>query len=140
MADDDEDDCMLIKAALLEQEFKGDLRFVDDGEELMDYLRHQGKYDDSSLSPRPDLILLDLNMPRKDGREALSEIKSEPSLRSIPVVILTTSSEEKDIAFCYDTGISSFITKPFLSEEWDNMVKAILAYWFGFSALPPKKK
>lgn len=137
MADDDEDDCMLVKAAFRDNGFKGDLRFVKDGEELMDYLRHRGKYEDSSLSPRPDLILLDLNMPKKDGREALREIRSDAALRTIPVIILTTSNEERDVALCYEIGISSFMTKPDFSKDWERLIKAITVYWFGFATLPP---
>lgn len=138
MADDDEDDCMLVKAVFRDNGFEGDLRFVEDGEELMDYLYRRGEYADMSLSPRPDLILLDLNMPKKDGREALKEIKSGAAFRSIPVIILTTSSEERDVILCYDIGISSFMTKPGFSKDWDNMIKAIIVYWFGFATLPPK--
>ena len=89
MADDDRDDCMLIKEAFMENELETDLRFVEDGEDLLDYLRHRSRYVASDLSPRPRLILLDLNMPRKDGREALKEIKSDPDLFDIKVLMVS---------------------------------------------------
>ena len=109
MADDDEDDRMSTEEAFREHHLANEFHTVHDGEELMEYLHRRGKYSDA---PRPGLILLDLNMPRKDGREALKEIKTDPSLRSIPFVILTTSSEEEDILKTYDLGANSFITKP----------------------------
>ncbi|MBX2864886.1 MAG: response regulator, partial [Leptolyngbyaceae cyanobacterium MAG.088] len=112
MADDDEDDRLFTQEALAENRIVNDLYFVEDGEDLMDYLYQRGKYSDPGVAPRPTLILLDLNMPRKDGREALQEIKQDPDLRSIPVVILTTSKAEEDILRTYDLGASSFITKP----------------------------
>src|ERR687893_1855302 len=112
MADDDADDRMMTQEAFAESRIANDLRFVVDGEELMDYLKRRGRYADPALSPRPGLILLDLNMPRKDGREALREIKADPSLRQIPVVVLTTSKAEEDIYGTYDLGVNSFITKP----------------------------
>lgn len=140
MADDDEDDCMLIKEAFQANGFKGELRFVENGEQLMEYLNRRGKYEDGSLSPQPDLILLDLNMPRKDGREALNEIKSDPALRSIPVVILTTSNDEGDVVLCYNGGVSSFITKPSEFRSWNELAKTIIEYWFCFSTLPPKRR
>ena len=139
MADDDEDDCLLIREAFEETGFSGVLRVVEDGEQLMDYLHHRGNYTDASRFPCPDIILLDLNMPRMDGRQALKEIKADPALRRIPVVIFTTSSEERDIILGYESGASSFITKPASFEDWGNMVKAITLYWFVFSTLPPKK-
>ena len=109
MADDDADDRMLAKEALEESRVINDLRFVEDGEALMDYLCRRGKYADEDASPRPGLILLDLNMPKKDGREALKEIKDDPELRRIPIVVMTTSQAEEDIFRSYDLGASSFI-------------------------------
>ena len=97
MAEDDADDRLLVKDALAESRVLNELRFVGDGEELLQYLRHEGRYSDPASSPRPGLILLDLNMPRKDGREALQEIKADPALRRIPVVVMTTSKAEEDI-------------------------------------------
>src|SRR5678815_5280709 len=110
LADDDADDRMMAADALEESRLANDLRFVEDGEELMDYLHRRGKFAEPDAAPRPGLILLDLNMPRKDGREALREIKAEPELRSIPVIVLTTSQAEEDIYRTYDLGVNSFIT------------------------------
>ena len=117
MADDDADDRMLAKDALEESRVLNDLRFVEDGEQLIDYLFRRGPYADPESSPRPGLILLDLNMPRKDGREALREIKEHPELRRIPIIIMTTSQAEEDIYRSYDLGANSFITKPVTFER-----------------------
>jgi CheY-like chemotaxis protein len=140
VADDDPDDCLLIKEAFTRGLLINGLRFVEDGEELMDYLRHQEKYGDPSLAPRPGIILLDLNMPRKDGREALKEIKSDPDLKSIPVVILTTSKDEEDILRSYDLGANSFITKPVTFQGLVDAVKSLGKYWFEIVELPPERK
>lgn len=118
MADDDDDDRMFAQEALAENRLANDLHFVGDGEELMDFLLHKGDYTDPATSPRPGLILLDLNIPNMDGREALLAIKAEPSLRQIPVVVLTTSRAEGDVFASYDLGASSFITKPVTFEDW----------------------
>src|SRR5476651_2297616 len=107
MADDDADDRQMTKEAFVESHLVNDLRFVEDGAELMDYLKRRGKYADPSTSPRPGLILLDLNMPRKDGWEALSEIKADPQLRTLRIVILTTSKSEEDILRGYDLSVAS---------------------------------
>ena len=136
MADDDEDDRMSTAEALAVCGFPTELRSVVDGEELMDYLCHRGKHAVVATSPRPDLILLDLNMPRKDGLEALREMKGDPSLRSIPVVILTTSQTEGDIGHTYDLGASSFIVKPVTFDGLANIVKALFEYWFQIVRLP----
>ena len=133
MADDDADDRILTKEALEESRVLNDLRFVEDGEELMDYLKRRGKYTDA---PRPGLILLDLNMPRKDGREALKEIKADPELRRIPVVVMTTSKAEEDIYRSYDLGASSFITKPVTFDRLVELMKALGRYWVEFVELP----
>jgi len=138
MAEDDEDDCMLVKEAFAESRLINDLRFVRDGEELMDYLHHRNRYSDRAVSPCPGLILLDLNMPRKDGREALREIKGDPRLRSIPVVVLTTSEDKNDILRSYDLGASSFITKPVTFEGLVNVIKSFGRYWFEIVELPPQ--
>jgi CheY-like chemotaxis protein len=137
MADDDPDDRMLTRDALAESRLANDLHFVEDGEELMDYLRQRGKHADPQSSPRPGLILLDLNMPRKDGREALREIKSDPSLRHIPVVVLTTSKAEEDIYRTYDLGVNSFITKPVTFDGLVDVMRALGRYWFEIVELPP---
>ncbi|MFP5213682.1 MAG: response regulator [Acidobacteriota bacterium] len=141
VADDDEDDCMLLSDAFKEKGNHVDLRFVGNGQELLDYLhRLDGHPSDEDAAPCPDLILLDLNMPTKDGREALKEIKADPKLRRIPVVILTTSREERDILLMFDLGASSFISKPFSFDDWRGLVEAISSYWFKFSTLPPVKR
>lgn len=130
MADDDEDDRMMTKEALEESRLVNDLRFVVDGEELMNYLHRKGNYSAPESAPRPGLILLDLNMPRKDGREALKEIKSDPDLRGIPVVILTTSKSEEDIFKAYNLGVNSYITKPVTFQEMSEAMKTLAKYWF----------
>jgi len=139
VADDDADDRMLIEDALKENRLANDLRFVRDGEELMDYLRRKGRYASPGDAPRPGLILLDLNMPRKDGREALNEIKSDPELRGIPVVVLTTSKAEEDIYKTYNLGVNSFITKPVTFESLVAITRELGRYWFEIVELPPAK-
>jgi CheY-like chemotaxis protein len=139
IADDDEDDCMLAREALVESRLANELRFVKDGEDLMDYLYRRGKYTQESNSPRPGLILLDLNMPKKDGREALTEIKADPNLRQIPVVVLTTSKAEEDIYRSYDLGANSFITKPVTFSSLVEVMKTIGKYWFELVELPPEQ-
>jgi CheY-like chemotaxis protein len=137
IAEDDADDRMLAKDALAESKLANDLRFVVDGEDLMAYLRRQGQYQNAASAPRPGLILLDLNMPKKDGREALREIKADPSLRQIPIVVLTTSKAEEDIYRTYDLGVSSFITKPVTFDGLVQVMKAVGRYWFEIVELPP---
>ncbi len=136
MADDDEDDRMLAKEALEESHVKNELYFVENGEEVLDYLKRRGKFADAEKSPRPGLILLDLNMPRKDGREALREIKADPDLRRIPVVIMTTSKAEEDIFRSYDLGANSFITKPVTFERLVELMRTLGQYWIEFVELP----
>ena len=136
LADDDADDRMLAQEALAESRLANDLRFVEDGEELMEYLNRRGRYVDPESSPRPGLILLDLNMPRKDGREALREIKSIPALRQIPIVVLTTSKAEEDIYRTYDLGVNSFVTKPVTFDGLVSVMKTLGRYWFEIVELP----
>ena len=136
MADDDADDRILTKDALDESRVLNDLRFVEDGEELMDYLNRRGKYADGNEAPRPGLILLDLNMPKKDGREALKEIKADSELRRIPVVVMTTSQAEEDIFRSYDLGASSFITKPVKFDRLVELMRTMGQYWVEFVELP----
>jgi CheY-like chemotaxis protein len=136
MADDDADDRMMTKEAFEENHLANDLRFVQNGVELMDYLKRRGQYSDLSTSPRPGLILLDLNMPKKDGREALEEIKQDPTLRSIPVVVLTTSKEEEDIHRSYQLHVNSYITKPVTFEALVVVVKTLGKYWLEIVRLP----
>ncbi len=138
MADDDPDDRMLTKEAMQEALVINELRFVEDGEELMDYLHQQGQYADPDSSPRPGLILLDLNMPKKDGREALKEIKADPKLRRIPIVVLTTSKAEEDVWRTYEMGVSSYITKPVTFEGLIDVMKTLKKYWLEIVELPPE--
>ena len=139
VADDDQEDCMLIRDAWHESRLANNLRFVADGEELLDYLRHQGKYMDAAAAPRPGLILLDLNMPRMDGREALAHIKADPNLRQIPVVVLTTSQAEEDIYRSYDLGVNSYVTKPVTFAALVEVIKTLGVYWFRIVELPPSQ-
>ena len=136
IADDDPDDCLLAKKAMAESHVANDLRFVHDGEELMDYLRCTGKYSDPESAPRPGVILLDLNMPRKDGREALREIKADPSLKRTPVIILTTSRAEEDILKSYDLGVNSFIVKPIAFHSLIEVMNTMGKYWIEIVELP----
>lgn len=136
MADDDPDDCLMIKEALDESPLACDLYYVEDGEELMDYLHHRGKYSDPVSAPVPGLILLDLNMPKKDGREALKEIKEDEKLKRIPIVVLTTSNAEEDIQRTYKLGVNSFISKPVSFESLVEIMKTLTKYWFEIVALP----
>ncbi len=139
VADDDADDRMMIKDALEESRVANDLHFVKDGEELLDYLCHRNAYAAMGAAPRPGLILLDLNLPKKDGREALKEIKSDAELRRIPVVVLTTSKAEEDIYRTYDLGVNSFITKPVVFESLVELMKTLGKYWFQIVELPLEK-
>ncbi len=136
VAEDDPDDRLLIKEAFRESSFLADLRFVEDGEELMDYLRRRGEYRNSETSPWPGLILLDLNLPKKDGREALAEIKTDPDLRRLPVVVVTTSNVQEDILRCYDTGANSYITKSIRIADLLDAFKALSKYWLEIVSLP----
>jgi len=136
MADDDPDDRMLTRDAWEENRLANELHFVEDGEELIDYLHRRGQYRDLAAERLPGLILLDLNMPRKDGREALQEIKADPKLRRIPIVVLTTSKAEEDILRTYDLGVNSFITKPVTFEALVGTVKTLAKYWFQIVELP----
>jgi CheY-like chemotaxis protein len=136
MADDDMDDREFARTAMQESRLMNELRFVEDGEELLDYLYRRGAYSDPKSSPRPGLILLDLNMPRKDGREALREIKSDPALRQIPVVVLTTSKAEEDILRSYDLGANCFISKPVTFDGLVEVVKVLDKHWFQIVELP----
>jgi CheY-like chemotaxis protein len=137
MADDDADDRIFAQEALVEAKLANDFRFVVDGQELIDYLHKNGSYGGEAEAPTPGLILLDLNMPRKDGREALAEIKTDPKLRRIPVVVLTTSKSEEDILKTYDLGVSGYITKPVTFDGLVETMKALGNYWFQIVELPP---
>lgn len=135
MADDDLDDQLMAKEALLESRVTNELRIVNDGVELFEYLRGEGKFA-SGDNPWPGLILLDLNMPRKDGREALAELKSDPKLRRIPVVILTTSKTEEDMLRGYDLGAASYLTKPVTFAGLVDLMQTLGRYWVEFVELP----
>ena len=135
MAEDDEDDRLMFKEAMEEARVSNKITFSVDGQDLVEFLRREGKYE-GLTDPLPDLILLDLNMPRKDGREALQEIKSDPALRRIPIVILTTSKAEEDIHSTYDVGANSFISKPVSFEGLVDAIKSMTNYWIDIVKLP----
>jgi two-component system response regulator len=135
VADDDADDRLLIQDAFEESRLGNPVDFVEDGVELMDYLNKQGKFQ-SCQRGLPGIILLDLNMPRKDGRTALKEIKQDPHLRKIPIVILTTSKSEEDILRTYDLGVNSFITKPVTFDQLVEVARVVAKYWIEIVALP----
>jgi two-component system response regulator len=136
MADDDADDRQLTKEAFDEARLGNDLRFVEDGVELLDYMNRRGKFTDPAQSPRPSLILLDLNMPRKDGREALRELKADPRFRAIRVIVLTTSKAEEDIARTYELTATSYITKPVTFDALVDVVRTLGKYWLEIVELP----
>jgi CheY-like chemotaxis protein len=139
VADDDEDDRSFISKAWNKSRAANDLRFVEDGEELTEYLNHSGRYSDPASAPRPAVILLDLNMPKKDGREALREIKANPELRQIPVIVLTTSQADEDICRSYDLGANSYITKPVTFAALVDVLQVLGKYWIEIVDLPPEK-
>jgi CheY-like chemotaxis protein len=137
MADDDEEDRELAREALQNARLANDMRFAVDGQDLLDYLRREGPYADPAVdAPRPGVILLDLNMPKKDGREALAEIKGDDALRRIPVVVLTTSKDEEDVFRTYDLGVNSFITKPVTFAGLVEVMRSFSRYWFEIVDLP----
>lgn len=136
VADDDADDRMLIGDAFEEAHLSNPVDFVEDGIELLEYLKREGKFSDLSEQHLPGIILLDLNMPRMDGRTALAEIRKDPVLRKIPVVVLTTSQSEEDILRTYDLGVNSFITKPVTFDGLVNVVQVLNKYWIEIVALP----
>ncbi len=136
VADDDPDDRMLIKEALSEVRIANEVDFVEDGRDLLDYLRRDGKFSSLNGSAKPSLILLDLNMPRKTGHEALKDIRNDPALRRIPVVVLTTSSADEDVIRTYDLGVNSFIKKPVTFEGLIEALRTTTEYWFQIVCLP----
>lgn len=138
MADDDGEDCVLVGDALRAAGCACDLRFVHNGEELFDYLRHRGEYAEGRDVPRPDLILLDLKMPRKDGRETLRELKADPHWRRVPVVVLTTSTARDDVRFCYDLGVNAYLTKPASFRKLVDLLQRMTTFWFDVVQLPPR--
>lgn len=140
IADDDEDDQLFTREAFEESKMSVDLRFVGDGIELLDYLKQRNKYANPADCPSPSLILLDLNMPKMDGREALKEIKSDQNLRTIPVVALTTSKAEQDVLKTYELGINSFVTKPVAITDFIEIAKTLGHYWLEIVQLPQNQK
>ena len=137
LADDDEEDRELARDALQDSRLANEMKFVVDGQDLLDYLRKEGRWAGPDVdAPRPGIILLDLNMPKKDGREALAEIKADDSLRRIPIVVLTTSRDESDVLSTYDLGVSSFITKPVTFGGLVDVMKTWTQYWFEIVELP----
>jgi len=138
MAEDDDEGRRLAHEAVQEGKLGHELRFVVNGEELLDYLRHRNRYAESEAAPRPGLILLDLNMPRLDGREALAEIKRDPELRQIPVVVLTSSRADEDVFRSYDLGVNSYIIKPMTFDELVDLLRTLGKYWFELVELPPE--
>lgn len=137
LANDRKEFQFLIKEAFTEVSLSIKLFCVKDGEEMLDYLYRRNQYKSPETSPHPSLILLDLNMPRKDGREAIIEIKSDPKIRQIPVIILTTSRQEQDLSLCYNAGANSFINFPLTFEKLVEVLKRICEYWFETVLLPP---
>ena len=138
MAEDDPDDRMLTRRALKKSRLVNTFKTVEDGEELMDYLYQRGPYAEKE-APRPGLILLDLNMPRMDGREALQRIKSDSDLRRIPVIVLTTSEAEQDIVESYDLGVNAYVTKPVTFEGLVDAIQALGDFWFEIVKLPSER-
>ncbi|OZY85720.1 two-component system response regulator [Cellvibrio mixtus] len=136
MADDDADDRLLAQDAMHESRVLNELYFVEDGVQLLRYLRGEGEFAERATYPMPGLILLDLNMPKMDGREALAEIKADPGLRRIPVVILTTSKAEEDMVKGYDLGAASYITKPVTFDALVELMRTLGKYWVEFVELP----
>lgn len=139
LAEDDDDDALLIMKVLDDSRLINKVIRVKDGEELMTYLHHEKQYSDKDEFPTPSLILLDLNMPKKDGKQALKEIKADPCLLRIPITILTTSKDEEDVIRSYDLGVNSFVTKPVRFEDFVKAIKAITTYWFEIVHLPNQK-
>jgi CheY-like chemotaxis protein len=140
MVDDDEDDCFLVEAALYEAYLKCDFRCVQDGPEMLDYLNRRGRYRDPESAPRPDLILLDLNLPGMNGRVVLQKLKSDERFRTIPIIILTTSNMDEDIAFCYNMGANTYIIKETSFSGLRSILKILKDYWLDTVTLPPREE
>lgn len=139
LVEDDPGDQELTLRAFEESKLKNELHIVEDGEEAINYLLRQGKYVDPASSPKPDLILLDLNLPKMDGRQVLERIRHEPELRRMAVVVLTTSRQEQDIIRSYDLGCNSFITKPVDMVQFAKVIESLEQYWFQIVLLPPSQ-
>ncbi|MBC3791441.1 CheY-like chemotaxis protein [Spirosoma sp. LMG 31447] len=135
IADDDADDRMFLEQAMRQNGYDQGIQFVEDGEDLMEYLRRQGRYNEVN-APWPNMLILDLNMPRKNGFQALSEIKDDPKLRRLPVIVMTTSSADEDVLKTYNLGVNSFVTKPFNFNRLVEMVGTLKTYWMDTVKLP----
>lgn len=136
MCDDDPDDRLLFKDAIDEANMLNEISFTRDGQDLLDFLNRAGEHEDLKDKPLPDIILLDLNMPRKDGREALREIKRNEKFKHIPIVVLTTSKQDEDILKSYNLGANSYISKPVTFEKLVELVSRLSDYWFKIVKLP----
>lgn len=139
-AEDDSEDTMLMNEAMEEGEMEDKLKIVDDGEALMNYLQNKEEYQNPDQAPKPDVILLDLNLPKKDGREALKQIKKDPHLKHIPVIAITTSKSEEDIKKAYQLGANAFVTKPVSFQSLVETMKSMKRFWGEVSELPSTKK
>lgn len=136
LAEDDRGDQELVRRALADSKFHNELKIVSDGQEALDYLLRKGKYTDPEIAPRPDLLLLDLNMPRMDGRTLLARIRKEPNIRQIPAVVLTTSKRDEDVCQAYDLGVNSYIMKPVTMDGFMHVISKLEEYWFQIVVLP----
>ena len=137
-ADDDPEDRMLVQDAWQESRLRNELHFVEDGEELMEYLQRRGKFANLAGSPLPGLVLLDLNMPRLGGKDVLARIKSDPGMKIIPVVAFTTSGREEDILQCFSAGVNSYVQKPTDFDRFQTVLRHVEQYWLTISSLPPR--
>jgi CheY-like chemotaxis protein len=137
LVEDDPGDQELTCRALAEGKIRNELHIVGDGEEALNYLYRRGAYEDPAGSPRPDLVLLDLNTPKVDGRQVIREMRGDPGLRRVPVIVLTTSDQDEDVVRSYDLGVNSYITKPVDAEEFVRVVRTLETYWFQVVVLPP---
>ena len=136
IVDDDLDDCDMIRDAFKESRLINSIHFVHNGEEALEYLNNSGQFSNPLENPRPGLILLDLNMPRMDGREVLKAIKGDSELRQIPIIILTTSQAEEDVYRAYNLGVNSFITKPVKFDTFVQVMRDLGHYWLELVQLP----
>jgi CheY-like chemotaxis protein len=139
LAEDDEDDQLIVRRAFEKARFRSPLHIVDNGQELMRYLRGEAEYSNRKDYPLPGLILLDLNMPVMNGEDALAEIKADRNLQHIPVVILTTTDDQTGVNRCYELGASTFITKPVTFSGFLDVVSKLQLYWFSLVELPDER-
>lgn len=136
VVEDNDEDFEMLKITFRQKKVLNELFRCEDGDEVLDFLRHQGRYGESVMVPRPGLILLDLNLAGSDGRDVLKEIKSDPNLKRIPVVVLSTSYNPKDVQACYEYGANSYAVKPVDIERFERMVDLLNEYWFENMILP----